>query len=298
MNAARNKVPAIGEPGWRPTEVHPLAALFPTLPDDDLDALAEHIKANGLQVPIAIDQDGTLIDGRMRLQACDKAGVEPEYQFINGHDPEEYIWGANGKRRQMTKGQMAMIAAASFATKQRGDETKAARRAGVSKARFSYALTVKEYAPHLVQAVIDGSDMSLDKAYVVAQANERERKWREDGVKMLRAVDRDLAQRVEDQELDLDAARKELETRKKEQHAKRDSALIAMAHGLRSLNGFDRSEALSGLPQEFRRDEATQEHVRQYFKGGVDEIGELIAAARKGLEAIEQVHAKLMSKGR
>jgi hypothetical protein len=63
----------------------------------------------------------------MRLAACQLAGVEPHCERLNGHDAEAYIWGATGKRRQMSKGQMAMVAAKRIclAAKQRGD---AARR--------------------------------------------------------------------------------------------------------------------------------------------------------------------------
>jgi len=79
----------------------------------------------------------------------------------------------------MTKGQIAMIAAESFASKDYGDKAKAARQAGVSEARFSYALTVKEHAPHLVQEVINGKpNMNFDKAYQQALANKHEKEWR------------------------------------------------------------------------------------------------------------------------
>jgi len=62
---------AVGEPGWRPTEVHPLAELFPMLADDDLAALAEDIKANGIRYPVVVDWDnGEVLDG-YRLRADD-----------------------------------------------------------------------------------------------------------------------------------------------------------------------------------------------------------------------------------
>lgn len=155
-------------PGWRPTEVHPLAALFPMLAPDDLSALAEDIKANGLLTPIVIDDEGQLIDGRNRLAACEIAKLEPTYQRLNGHEAEAYIWGANAKRRQMSKGQIAMVAAMgfNFAAKLNPDDKRgrgrqddgkaaAATAAGVSASRFNYALTVKDYAADLVPQVID-----------------------------------------------------------------------------------------------------------------------------------------------
>src|ERR1700761_2571032 len=101
----RDEAGAIGEAGWRPTEVHPLADLFPMMEPDDLAALADDIRANGLQQPVVIDRIGRLIDGRNRLAACEKAGVEPEWRLIVEADAEAFIWGANVKRRQMNKGQ-------------------------------------------------------------------------------------------------------------------------------------------------------------------------------------------------
>jgi hypothetical protein len=71
------------------------------------------------------------------------------------------IWSANGKRRHMSKGQLAMIAACSLEPKgQHGNQwldtgkTKAATDAGVSAGRLSQALLVREHAPHLVADVI------------------------------------------------------------------------------------------------------------------------------------------------
>jgi hypothetical protein len=90
-------------------------------------------------------------------------------------DAEAFIWSANGKRRHMTKGQLAMIAAVgvSLETKKtsgaaggRPDEgkAKAARSAGVSAARVSQALTVKEHAPHLVADVISSHSLWMPVA--------------------------------------------------------------------------------------------------------------------------------------
>lgn len=90
--------------------VHPVADLFPMLPEDELGDLAEDIKTNGLQHPIVV-KDKVLIDGRNRLAACEMAGVEPHFEELNGSDPVAYILSANLARRHMTKGQRAMAAA-------------------------------------------------------------------------------------------------------------------------------------------------------------------------------------------
>jgi hypothetical protein len=235
----------------------------------------------------------------MRLAACEKAGVEPRYAFLNGHDAEQFIWGANGKRRQMTKGQMAMIAAAGLslaAKKSAGGrpsegKSEAARAAGVSAARVSQALLVKEHAPHLVDEVIAGA-RTLDDAYAAAQAIKKEKDWRDDGMRMLREQDADLAQRVADEEIDLDQARRILADRRQATHAMRDSVLMGLTSGLRSLSGFEKSTALQELPAQFATDEG-MEHLRQYFHGGVEEVADRLQAARRGLDAVERVWAPL-----
>src|SRR5205085_4815531 len=50
--------------------VHPVAALFPLLPPDELAALAADIRAHGLLHAVVLGADGQVIDGRNRLAAC------------------------------------------------------------------------------------------------------------------------------------------------------------------------------------------------------------------------------------
>src|SRR5688572_13286990 len=73
--------------------VHPLAESFPMLEGDELDALVDDIRTNGLLNPIVRDTNGRLIDGRNRLKACALAGVEPRFT-TSDVDPVAYILGA------------------------------------------------------------------------------------------------------------------------------------------------------------------------------------------------------------
>ena len=93
------------------TGVHPFAARFPMLPDDELQELAADIKANGLKEPIVVDDSGLLIDGRNRREACRIAGIEPAVRRLNGEDPIAFILSRNVTRRHLSKGQRAMAAA-------------------------------------------------------------------------------------------------------------------------------------------------------------------------------------------
>jgi hypothetical protein len=72
---------------WRELlPVHPAAELFPRMSPDEMKALGEDIKANGLQSPIAFlkGKDGTpqVLDGCNRLDAMELVG----FQFCPGED--------------------------------------------------------------------------------------------------------------------------------------------------------------------------------------------------------------------
>lgn len=87
-------------------EIHPFAAVFPMLPDDELQALADSIEAEGQLHPILLDPKGVLLDGRNRLEACRRAGVDPRFESFSG-DPYSLIIRANVRRRSLTAVQRA-----------------------------------------------------------------------------------------------------------------------------------------------------------------------------------------------
>lgn len=96
-------------------EIHPYADRWPMSDPDELEALAASIAANGQRFPIVLDPDGRLIDGRNRLAACTLADVAPMFTVDDALTDEDaigaYIWDVNGERRDMSKGQKAMLAA-------------------------------------------------------------------------------------------------------------------------------------------------------------------------------------------
>ena len=91
-------------------EIHPLANDYPMLAADELSDLAQSIRDNGQLDPITLTSDGTLLDGRNRLAACELAGVEPKFDTYDG-DPVAFIVGKNATRRQLSAGQRAMAIA-------------------------------------------------------------------------------------------------------------------------------------------------------------------------------------------
>ncbi|WFP92754.1 MT-A70 family methyltransferase [Ensifer adhaerens] len=89
---------------------HPLAALFPMIPDDELRELADDIAAHGQQQPVWL-LDGAIIDGRNREAACHMAGIDAWTKEYEGDDPLGFVLSLNLRRRHLSESQRAMVAA-------------------------------------------------------------------------------------------------------------------------------------------------------------------------------------------
>lgn len=158
-------------------EIHPFAErAFPLLPDDELDALAGDITANGLREPIVLDTDRALIDGRNRLAACERADVDPTFEIYDG-DPIAYIVSANIARRHLSTGQRAMARAMALDAQGKrtsgrwayGSQTEnhESVKSGTWRNVMTQAGVVLDHAPDLVDEVVAG-DIALDAAYKTA----------------------------------------------------------------------------------------------------------------------------------
>lgn len=162
-------------------EVHPLAARWPLMPDDELAALAESIAADGLSHPLVLDDQGRLVDGRNRLEACRIAGVSPKYLTPRGLDTEEavrsYIGRVNAQRRNVSTGQKAMAVADDLAASgkrkngrwQRGSINDGSRLSAEWAKAMERAGLVIDWRPDLTDQVIAG-DVTLNAAAEQAEA--------------------------------------------------------------------------------------------------------------------------------
>lgn len=89
---------------------HPACEIFPTLSNEELQSLADDIKANGLLEPIVVYK-GEILDGRNRYEACEVAGVEPQFVAWDGEgSPAAYVISKNLQRRHLNASQRALIA--------------------------------------------------------------------------------------------------------------------------------------------------------------------------------------------
>ena len=159
---------------------HPLAEIFPPLSEDELGALADNIRASGLHQPITTYK-GAVLDGRNRLKACQRAGVEPRFVEYEGDDPIAFVISTNMFRRHLTLEQRA-FAAAKLATLKVGRPTRdenaptgaisqveAAQALGVSRGSVQAASVILDKgAPELI-ALVEAGKTSLSAAETVAR---------------------------------------------------------------------------------------------------------------------------------
>lgn len=173
-------------------QAHRLAAIFPMLPDAELRALSDDIRANGQRFPI-VSWHGEILDGRNRWAACSLAGVDPVVEVREFDDEDgalRFIVSANLTRRHLDESQRAMVAArlATLRDGVRSDrqgasieaatlsQPAAATLLNVSRPSVQRARAVLDHgAPELVAAV-DRGDVPVSVAEQVSRLPEDEQR--------------------------------------------------------------------------------------------------------------------------
>lgn len=180
---------------------HPLAELFPMLPDQEVRELADDIVTFGQRVPIVL-LDGKILDGRNRYAACQFADVEPVTVDYDGDDPLNFVLSHNLHRRHLSESQRAMVAAkivdwenglnqhtAGSANLQTRE---AARKLSISERAVAAAKRIHEHgAAELVEAIRDGRVSVHAGEALSALAMEEQRK-------VLEREERDIVQRAKE----------------------------------------------------------------------------------------------------
>jgi ParB-like chromosome segregation protein Spo0J len=239
--------------------VHPLASIFPLMPDDSLEMLAESIKQTGLIHPIVLgkweDSDGKtvegIIDGRNRIKACELVGVEPKYTKLDGQDARAFIAASNLHRRDLTTGQKAMALAMLYPNPERGRGKIDEAQKGAATAHFSYrrlkeARQILRSVPTLAESVLSGA-ISLDIALAECAKRNKADTKPVDEIALLRARYSDLADRVVEGELTLEQAQTEADDRDLLEKNKRETYIRYADAVYKALPAFDNSDFVEGF---------------------------------------------------
>ena len=159
---------------------HALSAIFPALPDDELQALAADIKAHGLHSAIVLYK-GDVLDGWHRYQACQIAKVNPRTIDYNGKDPVAFVRSANWHRRHLSVPQrsLAQVQLSEWLSPGRPNLTgqnkpiksaaDMASEAQVSVSSIKAAKKVEELGSVALKAAVKGGEIAIDKAATIAK---------------------------------------------------------------------------------------------------------------------------------
>jgi ParB-like chromosome segregation protein Spo0J len=91
-------------------EFHPIANCFPLIEGHELDGLVADVRSNGVRQPITL-YEGKILDGRNRYRAARFAGVDCPVSQYEGADPVGFAVSHNLRRRHLSEGQRAWVAA-------------------------------------------------------------------------------------------------------------------------------------------------------------------------------------------
>jgi len=219
---------------------HPFADTYPMMSAAELDALTEDIKTNGQAQPIIMFQ-GQVLDGRNRLAACQRAGVEPSCKDFDGDEEaaKALVRSLNDHRREMSPGKWALVAARQLilegprkpgprcainnSTSVGRGSLDVSRHFRVGKVQVEQAKALLSEAPDLVQQ-IDAEVISLAAAYgelqerrteAVKKAKDMERiaEYRERVVRGEMTFDQAMQLRIEEEREERERIRTEADAR-------------------------------------------------------------------------------------
>lgn len=174
-------------------DYHEYANIYRMLPDKELQALADDIKAKGQLLPIT-SYEGKILDGRNRHRACEMAGVEPRIEEYAGDDPLGLIASLNDHRRHDTDNERALVGARMANLRQGGDRksdgiktpmgdlkpavtiTRAAELSGSSRKNIERAKPIVQSGIPELQDMAESGEVSIRAASEVAKLTPEEQR--------------------------------------------------------------------------------------------------------------------------
>jgi hypothetical protein len=275
-------------------KIHPAAAVFPMMADDELDELAADIKQNGQRFPVVRDKSKVILDGRNRLEACRRAGIKPQFvELDNGQDPVGFILSANVARRHLNKGQQAMAVAKIYPEPAKGGRGQKGRIIlPFDPMYLSRARTVLKYAGDLAHVVLVGG-LALDKAYDEALKRKNEGEGDQGRLKRLQAKAPDLATRVTDDAMDLGEAMAALEQResdkKKLDASERETAIRITQAAYSSTTGWANKDFSDSVKHWLKTEKDFRSQMITMVRVNRDELENIV----RGAKAVANVLAEI-----
>ena len=265
-------------------KTHPVTDLYP-LNQEDVDAIAADIKANGQKLPILTLGDGRIVDGRNRYMACQKLGLTPKTECIENGKPlsdEELVTIArshNGKRRQLSKLQVACITALEWkmlhpGESRGGDRTKGSKSAkvdfgefardhGVGERNAKKALAVANWNIELLYRAKE-DPRGLEDAYEEYREEFKESKLRTRRENIVRKHE-DLFERYQAGVFTLGEAVTVANRRNAEREEDERTELSQAEEAVRRVNGFlEFRDTLDHLDPAVRRGLITEEQLEEW----------------------------------
>ncbi len=109
--------------------------VMPALSDDEYAALRDDIAANGVRVPIDVDQRGRILDGHHRAQVCAELGIDVPTRVVEVADDaaaRAHAYTVNTARRHLTRDQRRQTVVRSLLADPGLSDRQHATRCGVS----------------------------------------------------------------------------------------------------------------------------------------------------------------------
>jgi hypothetical protein len=91
---------------------HPLSNQFPLMGNEELQELANDIRAHGQREPLVLSEN-QILDGRNRCLACVEVGINPKFKRFSGswEEARDFVISANIHRRHLTSEQKREVIA-------------------------------------------------------------------------------------------------------------------------------------------------------------------------------------------
>ena len=109
--------------------------LLPDLTPEEYAALRDDIEANGLRVPVDVDEDGNVLDGHHRQRVATELGIDYPTRVVPGlteTGKRDHALAVNTARRQLSRDQRRQVIANSLSADPELSDREHARRVGCS----------------------------------------------------------------------------------------------------------------------------------------------------------------------